>query len=669
MATANLILSTYVLNALWQIPVIAATAWLCMKFASRLPAKYQHAVWVAALLLAVVLPILSLPRPNVAGATDKMASVHVANKNGYDPLLETPSGGMGLRGVRRRSQQVTLGAKLQWTLSIVYLAILAYRLLRLAWAWRSTQHLVASVADVSLPSTTAELVGRLARQYCLEEVLVVSSRETTSPFITGIRRPILVIPESLLREVSEADLSRVLAHEFAHVKRNDFLLNLVYEIASIPIAFHPITPLIKQRIEDLRELACDEIAAAETGSRSEYASSLLRIAQSISGESMRQQASHVLGLFETDNLEERIMSLLARKKQIGESVGRIVLGVVGTVFAAVCLGMSGFALQVSAATSEAYSGTWRGDYKGQNFIVIRLNEGKGQTRGTVQMMNTQIDLEGGGEVYQVSGNLSEPMDLSDIRFDGKALLFQFLEEGDTEPVHWRMELNSPEKASLYWVELPQGLKFRPIRLARDTGNSKSMENDGGTRSNSASAAQKAEYVLGDLKIEGDVHDEGAVRGRVLKQLAGQEFDDVKDLVEAVAQRGVRSDFQSRGYFKVVVQDPTSKPLGESGGNQRILVVVPVSEGAQYRLKKLTLASVSPERSLNIPAAILREQFHLRPNDPFNVAEVRAGMERATQVYADHGYLEAQLQPETDIDEAAHQINLIIRVTEGAHKQQ
>ena len=668
MATVNLILSTYVLNALWQIPVIAATAWLCMKFASRLPAKYQHAVWVAALLLGIVLPMFSLPRPNIAGATDKTSWVHVANKDGYNPLLEKPSGGMGLRGVLRRSQQVTLGAKLQWTLSIVYLSILAYRLLRLAWAWRRTLHLVASVSDVSLPTTTAELVGRLARQYCLDKVLVTSSRETTSPFITGIRRPILVIPESLLRGASEADLSRVLAHEFAHVKRHDFLLNLVCEIVSTPIAFHPITPLIKQRIEDLRELACDEIAAAETGSRSAYASSLLRIAQSISGESMRRQASHVLGLFETDNLEERIMSLLATKKQIGRSVGRIVLGVVGAVFAVVCLGMSGFALQVNAATSEAYSGTWRGDYKGQNFIVIRLNEVKGQMGGAVQMMNTQIDLEGGGEVYQVSGNLSEPMNLTDIRFDGKALLFQFLEDGDTEPSHWRMELSSPERASLYWVELPQGLKFKPIGLAKDAGSSESMENDGGTRSTIASATQKVEYILGDLKIEGDVHDRDAVRDRVLKQLAGQEFDNVKDLVAAVAQRGARTDFQSRGYFKVEVQDPTSKPLNESEGKQRILVVVPVSEGAQYRLKNLTLASVPPERSLNIPTATLREQFHLRPNDPFSVAEVRAGMERATKLYADHGYPEAQLQPETDIDEAVHQINLIIRVTEGVHKQ-
>lgn len=667
MAMISLILSTYVLNALWQIPVIAATAWVCMKFANRLPAKYRHAVWVATLLLGVVLPLMSLARP-IGGSADTVGSVHIAKKDGSNPLLEKNATGLRFSGVHRRSQQVALGAKLQWTLAIVYIAILAYRLLRLIWAWRRTMQLLANVKDMNLPPAIREIVNRLQQEGSLGKVLIQSSLEAASPFITGIRQPMLVIPESLLQKSSEADLSLVLAHELAHLRRRDFLLNLVYEIASIPVAFHPITTLIKQKIEDSRELACDEIAAEQTGSRSEYASSLLRIAQSISGESMQRQASHVLGLFETDNLEVRIMSLLARKKQIGEKVGRIVLGAVGAVFAVVCLGMSGFALQVNAASSGAYAGTWRAEYQGKNFLVINLEDDKGNLAGTIRTMNVQIDLEGSGEVYSVSGELSEPMKLTNVHCDGKAMFFEYLEEGDTDPVHWRMELTTPGKASLDWVELPKGLKLKSIGLAKDAGNSGSMENEGGTRSNSASATQKAEYILSDLKIEGDVHDRNAVRDRVLKQLAGQEFDDVKDLVEAVAQRGVRSDFQSRGYFKVVVQGPTSKPLGETGGNQRILVVVPVSEGAQYRLKNLTIASVPPNNSLSIPAATLREQIHLRPNDLFSVVEVRAGMERATQLYADHGYPEAQLQPETDIDEAAHQINLIIRVTEGAHKQ-
>jgi len=609
---------------------------------------------------------MSLARP-IAGSADTVGSVHIAQKDGFNPLLEKNATGLRLSGVHRRSQQVALGAKLQWTLNIVYTAILVHRLLRLVWAWRRTMQLLADVKDVNLPPAIREIVNRLEQEGSLGKVLIQSSPEAASPFITVIRQPMLVIPESLLQKSSEADLSLVLAHEFAHLRRRDFLLNLVYEIASIPVAFHPITTLIKQKIEDSRELACDEIAAEQTGSRSKYASSLLRIAQSISGESMQRQASHVLGLFETDNLEVRIMSLMARKKQIGEKVGRIVLGAVGAVFAVVCLGMSGFALQVNAASSEAYAGTWRVEYQGKNFLVINLEDDKGNLAGTIRTMNVQIDLEGSGEVYSVSGELFQPMKLTNVHSDGKAMFFEYLEEGDTDPVHWRMELMTPGKASLDWVELPKGLKLKPIGLAKDAGNSGSMENEGGTRSTIASATQKAEYILGDLKIEGDVHDRNAVRDRVLKQLAGQEFDDVKDLVEAVAQRGVRSDFQSRGYPKVVVQDPTSKPLDESGGKQQILVVVPVSEGTQYRLKNLTITSVPPDKSLSILTATLREQFHLRPNDLFSVVEVRAGMERATQLYADHGYPEAQLQPETDIDEVAHQINLIIRVTEGAHK--
>lgn len=668
MATINLTVSTYVLNALWQIPVIAATAWACMKFANRLPAKYRHAVWVATLLLGVVLPLMSLPRPQIARSADTEGSVHIAKKDGFNPLLEKNTIGLRLSGVHRRSQPVALGAKLQWTLAIVYMAILVYRVLRLVWAWRRTKQLLVNVKAVNLPSAIGGIVNRWEREGSLGEVLIQSSPEAASPFITGIRQPTLVIPESLLQKSSEADLSLVLAHEFAHLRRRDFLLNLVYEIVSIPVAFHPITTLIKQKIEDSREMACDEIAAERTGSRSEYASSLLRIAQSISGESMQRQASHVLGLFETDNLEVRIMSLLAKKKQIGEKVGRIVLGAVGAVFAVVCLGMSGFALQVNAASSEAYAGTWRAEYQGKNFLVINLEEDKGNLAGTIRTMNVQIDLEGSGEVYSVSGELSEPMKLTKIHSDGKAMFFEYLEEGDTDPVHWRMELTTPGKASLDWMELPKGLKLKTIGLTKDAGNRGSMENDRSTRSTVASTTQKAEYILDDLKIEGDIHDGNAVRDRVLKQFAGQEFDDVKDLVEAVAQRGVRSDLQGRGYFKVVIQDPTSKPQGESGGKQRIMVVVTVSEGAQYRLKTLTIASIPPGKSLSIPTATLREQFHLRPNDPFSVAEVRVGMERTTQLYADHGYPEAQLQPETEIDEAAHQINLIIRVTEGANKQ-
>src|SRR5467141_1474883 len=182
MAMISLILSTYVLNALWQIPVIAATAWVCMKFANRLPAKYRHAVWVATLLLGVVLPLMSLARP-IAGSADTVGSVHIAKKDGFNPLIEKNATGLRLSGVHRRGHQVALGAKLQWTLTILYTAILVYRVLRLIGAWRRTMQLLANVKDVNLPLAIREIVNRLAQEGSLGKVLIQSSPEAASPFI------------------------------------------------------------------------------------------------------------------------------------------------------------------------------------------------------------------------------------------------------------------------------------------------------------------------------------------------------------------------------------------------------------------------------------------------------------------------------------------------------
>jgi hypothetical protein len=67
-----------------------------------------------------------------------------------------------------------------------------------------------------------------------------------------------------------------------------------------------------------------------------------------------------------------------------------------------------------------------------------------------------------------------------------------------------------------------------------------------TASAPTSAAQPAtKFLLGDIKIEGEVHDRDAVRARILKQWSAREYVDVKELADEVLQ-GVRVDFQSRG---------------------------------------------------------------------------------------------------------------------------
>ena len=125
---------------------------------------------------------------------------------------------------------------------------------------------------------------------------------------------------------------------------------------------------------------------------------------------------------------------------------------------------------------------------------------------------------------------------------------------------------------------------------------------------SASAAHPAtKFVLGDLKIEGDVHDRDGVRDRILKAWKGRESDDGKELADEAAA-GIRRDFQERGYFQVVVHAPLSQPLGLTDGKQRILIIASITEGDQFRLKTLTIQSVAPGRALSIPRRPFETNF-------------------------------------------------------------
>jgi Surface antigen variable number repeat len=171
------------------------------------------------------------------------------------------------------------------------------------------------------------------------------------------------------------------------------------------------------------------------------------------------------------------------------------------------------------------------------------------------------------------------------------------------------------------------------------------------------------FVLGDLKIEGDVHDRDGVKDRILKAWKDREYNNAKDLADAVMEVAVRGDFQNRGYFEVVVQDPALRSLRPLDGKQRILVITTITEGDPYRLGVLTIQNVPLDHALRISAATLREQFHLRDGDLFNVSEVRAGLERVKRSYDAQGYGEAKEEPDINIDDVNHLVNVTVRIIE------
>jgi outer membrane protein assembly factor BamA len=170
--------------------------------------------------------------------------------------------------------------------------------------------------------------------------------------------------------------------------------------------------------------------------------------------------------------------------------------------------------------------------------------------------------------------------------------------------------------------------------------------------------------LGDLRIEGDVHDRDGVRDRILTAWKDREYDDDQKLVDEVFMRGIRLDFQGRGYYKIFAHDPVWKPLDLLDGKQRILIIASLEEGDQYQLGTLTFQNVASERALSIPSETLRGLFHIRNGDLLNVKEIRDGLGRVKRLYQTRRYADEKTKPDVKADDASHRVDIILSIAEG-----
>jgi hypothetical protein len=170
-------------------------------------------------------------------------------------------------------------------------------------------------------------------------------------------------------------------------------------------------------------------------------------------------------------------------------------------------------------------------------------------------------------------------------------------------------------------------------------------------------------VVGDLRLEGDIHNRDAVRKRILEKLRGEEFESESNLVDHVGDFEIRGYLQTLGYFEAEV-NAKAVPLDIKGGQQRFLVIADVTQGAQFRMGNLSFQNADPDSTLTLPRKELYDQFPLRPGAVLNVDQIRSGVEHLTKLYGSHGYIDFTAEPDFDVDHVNHRISVILKLWEG-----
>jgi beta-lactamase regulating signal transducer with metallopeptidase domain len=443
MEEINRLALTFLLNALWQAPVVAAVAGACSLLLKKSPSRHRHLVWVAALALACLLPLASLF--SLAESTKAWHSGALSPEQAAESDLSWFDWRESLLPAGRIEALASMPG---YTLLALYALFLAWRAARLTRGGIQLRRLRAYAHEVSATSPLQSSIDRCKDELAAPDVQVAFSAAIPGPVTFGIRRPIVIMPEALSTCLPEL-LTAALAHEIAHVRRRDFLLNLVYQALYLPVSFHPATWLLMGRLNQTREMACDELAAATVMDPPDYARSLVNLAASLDSPGRAGYAPALFG--DKNNMEERIMKLLSQSPREASLYTRALAALSILIMALAAFSASSLAFGVGQGTrSTEISGFWHlyvlqdGDQSNEGIaahpitLVITNEDGKLNGKaiiprviatndgprlvGTVELALLSLKFDGGRFSFKVNNGeefLIGEMGVSEDRFEGR----------------------------------------------------------------------------------------------------------------------------------------------------------------------------------------------------------------------------------------------------------
>jgi beta-lactamase regulating signal transducer with metallopeptidase domain len=139
----------------------------------------------------------------------------------------------------------------------------------------------------------------------LRPVRILESALVQVPTVIGWMRPVVLIPASALVGLTPSQLEAVVAHELAHIRRYDYLVNLLQTAVEIVLFYHPAIWWLSREIRQEREHCCDDVAVAVCGDALVYARALTeievlrnitpRLAMAADGGSLLARIQRILG--------------------------------------------------------------------------------------------------------------------------------------------------------------------------------------------------------------------------------------------------------------------------------------------------------------------------------------------------------------------------------------
>jgi beta-lactamase regulating signal transducer with metallopeptidase domain len=263
----------------WQASVIALLYRGIDAGLAKARGNVRYVVSLAALLSMFAVSVVTLGYEAMQGAEDRATMQASAAAVSHDGPIEVAPG-----KVADSSVEVALSGPMDisayiarvmpwldafWLLGVLCLSV------RTVGGWWLLQQL-RRTAIVKVPASVHESFTRLyVRMGIKRRVDLRVCGRIAGPLAMGIVRMLVLLPASALTSLNAEQLEVVLAHELAHIRRADYLWNMLQTMIETLFFFHPAVWWVSNNLREQRELCCDDVALACCSDPMVYATALL----------------------------------------------------------------------------------------------------------------------------------------------------------------------------------------------------------------------------------------------------------------------------------------------------------------------------------------------------------------------------------------------------------
>ena len=294
------------LHSLWQIGLVALAVRLLMPLMHKATANSRYLVASLALLASLLIPLITffkIYEPAKAALAEEQVTQNVINL-AYtlaDSQLQIQS------RFDQLEEFIVSSAPLVFWFWVVGMMLMSVRMgggYFLAYRYRRIGVTEATPGWQGRVDSLAASIGVRSKVRLLESVKV------SVPMVIGLLKPCIIVPVGTLGRLPFDQVEMILAHELAHIRRADFLINFFQSLIEMLLFFNPFVWWISALIRRERENICDDMALRTTGGYLSLAKALANLSAALQPAPL----ANSLITFNQLNTMKRIERLISKPK-------------------------------------------------------------------------------------------------------------------------------------------------------------------------------------------------------------------------------------------------------------------------------------------------------------------------------------------------------------------